>query len=517
MTRFAALALALSLFPTLLSAQELERAKAEEAVKQLVQERLKKPFRNPRESMPDELKGLDYDRYREIRFRRSNALWAAEKLPFWAEFFHPGYIYQEPVQINEFTDTHVQRVRFVREFFDYSKLELKDRVPTDLGYAGWRVLHPLNEKEVYDELGVFQGASYFRLLGKDMHYGLSARGLAIDTGEGDRSEEFPLFSNFWLGKPKADAKELTVHALLDSASCVGSYRFVFRPGATTSVEVEATLYFRAEAERIDPFTGKPRPPLKTLGLAPLTSMFWYGENSQKPDDFRPEVHDTDGLLLHMSTGEVLWRPLESHPKQTRRSVFATRDLRGFGLMQRDRDFDHYQDLAAEYHRRPSLFIKPKGDWGEGEIHLVELDTVNEYKDNVVAFWNPKEKPRPGEPLHFAYEMLWTKDRLSDDYVRSTRLGADLRDPKLRQIVIDFAGSALSALDKDAPVKAVVSCSANAHIADNLTLKNAVDGTWRVMLKLAPEPETREPVDLRCTLQLEGKALCETWSYLWSPP
>jgi periplasmic glucans biosynthesis protein len=305
------------------------------------EQRARKPFHSPRVDMPEVLRAdkLDYDKYREIEFRHDKALWAAEKLPFRVEFFHPGYYYQEPVRINEFTLTHIQPIRFVQDFFNYRKLTIANQIPTDTGYAGFRVLFPLNGEDRWDELGAFLGASYYRLLGKGQRYGLSARGLALDCGEPDRPEEFPIFTDWWLGKPQRDDEELRLYAILDSVSCAGAYGFLIRPGETTVVDVEAVLFFRDQANirAVD----AQRKPLKTIGWAPLTSMFWLGAASERKFvDYRPAVHDSDGLLLRMDNGEVLWRPL-CNPAMLRQQQFAAKNIRGFGLLQRARDFADY--------------------------------------------------------------------------------------------------------------------------------------------------------------------------------
>src|SRR5882762_9125175 len=270
-------------------------------VAKLALDRAKHPFHSPRADLPKVLQqdSLDYDKYREIRFRRDRALWTADNLPFRIEFFHPGYLYQEPVHVNEFTLTHVQPIRFVQDFFDYGKLDIANKIPSKTGYAGFRVLYPLNNTNQLDELGAFLGASYFRLLGKNQRYGLSARGLALDCGESGRPEEFPIFTDWWLGKPHNDDNEIRLFAILDSVSCTGAYEFLIRPGDTTVCDIQAVLYLRDtnKVHAVDP----KRMPISTLGLAPLTSMFWFGKNTEhKPDDYRSEVHDSDGLLMHMA-------------------------------------------------------------------------------------------------------------------------------------------------------------------------------------------------------------------------
>jgi periplasmic glucans biosynthesis protein len=484
-------------------------------------ERALKPFHSPREDLPKVLlpDNLNYDKYREIRFRRDHALWAADNLPFRIEFFHPGYLFQEPVHINEFTLTHTQPIRFVQDFFDYGKLtDLAKQIPAKTGYAGFRILYMLNQTNQFDELGVFQGASYFRLLGKDQHYGQSARGLAIDCGENDRPEEFPIFTDWWLGKPNMDDTELRFYAILDSVSCVGAYEFLLRPGETTVCDVDAILYLRQTNTILA--VNPNRKPIDTIGLAPLSSMFWFGKNTEhKPDDYRSEVHDTDGLLVHMGNGEVFWRPLDNPPAM-RHQIFHAPDIRGFGLLQRERNFSAYQDMFNLYHMTPSVWIEPRKDWGDGDLHLVELSTTYEGLDNIAVFWDPKVKPAPLQAFHFGYTMRWTREtdlKISTDKVVATRVGLDTRFPGARQFVIDFDGPDLDALPINKPPVAIASCSSNAVIADNYVVRNTFAGTWRVYLTMQPKAGGHDPVDVRCTLHNGNQIASETWTYLWSPP
>lgn len=486
-------------------------------VAQRALERAKKPFHSPRADLPKILNqdNLDYDKYREIRFRRDRALWTADNLPFRIEFFHPGYLYQEPVHVNEFTLTHTQPIRFVRDFFDYGKLNIADQIPAKTGYAGFRILYALNRTNQLDELGAFLGASYFRLLGKGQCYGESARGLAIDCGESGRPEEFPIFTDWWLGKPSPDDMELRLYAILDSVSCTGAYEFDIRPGDTTVCDVDAVIYLRNTNEITA--VNSNRPPIATIGLAPLTSMFWFGKNTErKPDDYRAEVHDSDGLLVHMGNGEVFWRPLDN-PPELRHQIFHAPDIRGFGLMQRERDFSAYQDLFNLYHEVPSVWIEPHGDWGDGDLHLVELSTSYEGLDNIVAFWDPKKKPGPLQPLRFGYTMKWTRDPVSENRVISTRVGPDAQFAGATQFVVDFAGPKLDAIPDAQPPSAIASCSPNAVIVADTVVRNPFLGSWRVYLKMQPKPGDRDPVDLRCTLQQGTNVIGETWTYQWSPP
>ena len=515
----------LILIASLLTAREVLGAESAEVnldyVAQHALDRAKSPFRSPRVDLPKvlRLENLDYDKYREIRFRRDRALWSSGNEPFRVEFFHPGYLYQEPVHVNEFTLTHTQPIRFVQDFFDYGKLNIANQIPVNTGYAGFRLLYALNKTNQMDELGAFLGASYFRLLGKNLRYGESARGLALDSGEGDRGEEFPIFTDWWLGKPHHDDNELRLYAILDSVSCVGAYEFFIRPGDTTTASIQAVLYFREPAKVLA--ADKNRKPSKTIGLAPLTSMFWFGKDTERKfDDYRTEVHDSDGLLVHMGNGEIFWRPLDN-PPATRHQVFSAPNIKGFGLLQRERNFAAYQDTFNLYHQVPSVWVEPQGNWGEGDLHLVELSTAYEGLDNIVAFWDPKNKPAPLQPFRFGYTLHWEGGdadlKRSENRVVSTRIGPDAQFPGARQFVIDFDGPQLDAISESKPPSAISNCSGGARIVDSFVTRNEFLGTWRVILKMMPTAGSHEAVDLRCTLQQGTNAVSETWTYQWSPP
>lgn len=320
------------------------------------------------------MKDLTYDQHRDIRFVRENGPWYGKRLPFEVQFFHLGSLFQVSVPINEVIDGKAKPIDYSPAFFNYGKNDLKI-TDNHLGYAGFRLHNPLNSPTYYDELVSFLGASYFRALGKQQKYGLSARGLAIDTAV-QTGEEFPIFREFWIQRPKRGDKSVTVYALLDSPSITGAYTFVITPGKQTVMDVDTVLI--------------PRKAINKIGIAPLTSMFLFGENTKNRfDDHRPEVHDSDGLLIWNGKDEVLWRPLDNS-KYLRISSFMDENPKGFGLMQRDRDPAHYLDFEADYEQRPSAWVEPSGNWGKGTIQLVEIPSQQEIHDNIVAFWVPEK-------------------------------------------------------------------------------------------------------------------------------
>ncbi len=490
-----------------------------EYVAQKAEERARKPYHSAKGNLPDFLHAdqLDYDNYREIEFRPDQALWARDRLPFRVEFFHPGYLYQEPVRINEFSPTHVQPIRFVQDFFDYRKLTFSKQIPADAGYAGFRVLSPFNQPDKFDELGAFLGASYFRLLGRGQRYGASARGLALNCGYTNRTEEFPVFTDWWLGKPSPEDKDLHLFAILDSVSCTGAYEFHVRPGETTMARIEAIIFLRTpeNIQAADPHhqTGL------TYGFVPLTSMFWFTEGSERKfDDYRPAVHDSDGLLIGTEDGEFLWRPLVN-PTATRHQQFAFKNIHGFGLLQRERAATSYQDLFNPYQLAPSIWVEPMGQWGEGQVHLVQLNTQSEGSDNIVAFWEPKFPPQSLQGFHFGCLMFWTMEadkKLSENKVLATRIGADPRKSQVRDMAIDFAGPKLAALAPGVVPQLDASCSQNGTFVDQQVFPILGNGGWRVILKMEPKPGNKDAVEIRCRLKNGEEALSETWNYSWSP-
>jgi len=449
---------------------------------------------------PPALQALSYDQYRDIRFRPERALWRADKLTFELMFFHLGKFQTEPVRINEVTAQGVRHIRYSSAEFDYGKNKLSPQNWGDVGFAGFRAHYPLNDNGYKDEVAVFLGASYFRALGAGQRYGLSARGLAIDT-VGGQAEEFPRFTEFWIVKPSGDAAALTVYALLDSPRASGAYQFDIRPGVETVIEVRARIFLRAG--------------VATLGIAPLTSMFAFGENQPHRTDFRPEVHDSDGLMVATGNGEWIWRPL-LNPKRTLTTSFSMRTLRGFGLMQRDRNFSSYEDSEARYELRPSAWIEPLGSWGPGRVELVQLSTPDETNDNIVAYWVPETLPASGQPLDIAYRLHWQgsqqMQRPPGAWVVQTRAGrgfAELGENE-QQFIVDFTGPSLAALPAGATVKAVVSAPANGQIVESNAYRVEATGAWRMTVRVK-QLKTTEPTELRGFLQSDANVLTETWS------
>lgn len=463
-------------------------------------------------NLPAELNELSFADYQRICYRTDQALWARSDTPFKVIFNHQGMHFNIPVQINEVTPTGVHAIRYAPEQFDFADITLNSDALKGLGYAGFRIHYPINEADkTDDEIASFLGASYFRGVGKDQVYGTSARGLAIDTALSS-GEEFPWFREFWIERPKKEDKHLVLYALLDSPSATGAYRFILRAKPNQRMDVKAVIFLRENV-------GK-------LGLAPLTSMYLYGSNQpSEQHNYRLELHDATGLQIHNGTGEWIWRPL-NNPKQLSLSSFEIENPKGFGLLQRGREFYRYEDLDDRYEKRPSVWVEPLGDWGKGTIELLELPTPDETNDNIVALWNPETMPEPKKPLRFSYRLHWTmdEDRLQGDHsawVKQTLFspGETRQENLIRQtddslsLLVDFAGPSLQALDSDAPVSSQVYTDDNAELLENNLRYNPATQGWRLTLRFKVK-DAKKPIEMRAALVKEGETLTETWSYQW---
>lgn len=452
-----------------------------------------------RPAVPQDWQDLSYDQYRSLWFNPTRALWADTDLPYRVDFFHPGLYFPRPVRIDTVDGGQAMPVPFDLGRFDKSDQFPDLTLDDSLGYSGLRLRTELTEPGKKNEFAVFQGASYFRAIGHDQIYGLSARGLALNTGD-PSGEEFPDFIRFWLETPVPGQRNMVLHALLDSPSVTGAYRFDITPGPACVMEVEATLF--------------PRVPLSHVGLGPLTSMFLYdAKDRTRFDDFRPAVHDSDGLLIHNGAGETLWRPL-ANPKHLQISAFVDQAPRGFGLMQRKRGFSDFNDLEALYHRRPGLWVEPKGDWGAGSVALVEIPADKEIYDNIVAYWRPRHDLPAGERADFAYRLTWGGEpgtgvaRVLNSAMGARHTGAEHLPGRI--VTVDFEDHPMLA---DADRVTAHIGSPHSETTGGVIQRNPDTGGLR--LAFAFDPEGRDMVELRAQLRRDGAPASEVWLFRWT--
>ncbi len=473
-----------------------------DTVRNLARALAQKPFAPPDASLPAPLDKLTYDQYRMIRFDTGKSLWRGTGLPFEVQFFHRGFLYNQRVDLFEVQGNTATPIAYNPDMFDFGAMPRPQA--GDIGFAGFRVHAPINRADYMDEVCVFLGASYFRAVAKGESYGLSARGLAIKTAD-PAGEEFPAFRRFWLERPQPGTGVLVIYALLDSLSAAAAYRFTIRPGEQTVFDVESTIY--------------PRVDINAIGLGTMTSMFDFdASDRQGIDDYRPAVHDSDGLLMLTGRGEQLWRPL-ANPHKLQISVFGDASPRGFGLMQRARAFADYNDLEAHYETRPSLWVEPIGDAGEGAVILVEIPTQGEVHDNIVAFWRPKQKIAAKSEFGLTYRLHWCADQpFASGLARimATSAGAASSggnpDPKIREFVIDIAGDKLKAMGPGAKLHADIATD-HGKIVGPIAQFNPETGGWRMAFKL--DTNGTDVAEMRATLKDEHGPVAETWVYRWT--
>lgn len=457
----------------------------------------------PLPAIPESLAKLSYDQYQQIRFKPEDSLWYGTQRRFHVMPVPAGLYYKHCVILHVISTRGVTSLRFSKSDFSLPSRAFASKMPPQLCAAGFKLTYPLAGPDIQNQFLVFAGASYFRAVGRSNRFGLSARGIAINTAYPPH-EEFPAFRQFWLREPRQNATSFTLYALLSGASMTGAYRFEVTPGETTVLAVKAVLFFRHVP--------------RVTGIAPLTSMFFYGEGTPRPlGEWRPAVHDSGGLQVENGDHEWLWRPL-INPPDFLVSSFALDNPRGFGLMQRDENFSSYEDLGARYDLRPSAWVVPEGTWGKGRVELVEIPSSSEIEDNIVAYWVPQASPQPGKTYTYQYKILFGKADEAEPptgYVTHTFVGSG-RNPGLPctagrdslRFIVDFAGHIPQG---SADVRGVVSASGSAHVQNVSVEHNQVVGGYRLSFRATPA--LHHPLELRAFLQRGHAALTETWSYL----
>jgi periplasmic glucans biosynthesis protein len=465
------------------------------------------PFDGSIPPLPDGLANLDFDAWRDIRFKSDKPLLGQEGANFRLELFHLGHLYKRPVVVNVLRDGIPAPIPYAANLFDYGRTKVDNNLPINLGFAGFRLRFPINAPHVWDEVIAFLGASYFRFLGRGQRYGLSARALAINVGPG-LNEEFPFFREFWIETPDAAAEHVVIHALLDSESVTGAFRLDLTPGQESLIDANVSLFAR-----------KATP---ALGLAPLSSMYFVGKADRRfHDDFRGELHDSDGLLMHTGAGEWIWRPL-SNPAAPSLSAFLDANPRGYGLLQRDRNFSDYEDLDLAYELRPSYWVEPHEGWGEGRVELLELPTSDETNDNIVVSWAPKDGLDAGKSLAYGYRItslamdqsLTPGGRTVGTFrVAPRALGApESPQPGATRFLIDFSGGDLSYYMSDPSMVETIATASAGRILRTFLIPNTHIRGFRAGVDVAVDPG--QSTDLRVFLRAGAKALTETWTFPW---
>jgi len=512
-------------------------------VQTTAQQLSQKPFVPLPDRLPPQIKKLTPAQELGIFWNDKYRLWRKNGLPFQIDFYHLSNECATSPKIDMVDNHGARALAYSPNFFNY-QVPLNPPLPPDLGYAGFYVRYPINKPDSLDGFFSALGASYFRVMAGDQVYGLSARGLAMNVGVAGKPEEFPEFKEWWLHQPDPNANQLVLDALLDSASVSGAYEFKLRPGAVTSVDVHAVLFFRKKVDWI--------------GIAPFSSMYLYGENASNHfGNFHPEIHDSDGVLLNTGKGDWRWRPLEQEPfLQTYQ--FSDENPKGFGLLQRDRDFQHYQDMDLKYNVRPSAWVTPHGNWGKGSVILSQLPSNNPNTDNVILFWHPDQLPKAGDRMDLDY----TIDFYMNDAARpplafsnatwvispapppppappvapkGAKLGVAATSvpppppppsptPPVGttpvQFQIDFAGNGIEAIPADKPPILYLHCDPpQTFVRESSLQKIGYGNSWRATFTIIPF-KRNVPTELQCRLLQAAQPpnnpppLSEEWTYTW---
>lgn len=472
------------------------------------------PYRAVPVSHREVVEQIDWEAHSQIHFRPEEALFADGPGAFPVAFFHPGKFFPAPVRMYRVDDGQAREVLYDPRLFDMPAGSPARGLGPDAGFAGFRIQEsrlagPGHPDWHSNDWVAFLGASYLRAIGDQYQYGLSARGLAIDVAVPGRTEEFPAFTRFYFEAPADRSDRMTVVALLDSPSATGAYRFVLTRGSGVTMDVEAQVTLRQDVAQ--------------LGIAPITSMYLFSKTAKKTRyDWRPEVHDSDGLALWTGSGEHLWRPLEN-PSHHRLSLFADHNPRGFGLMQRERHFEAYLD-DVHYERRPSLWVEPLDAWGEGSVLLWEISSPEETIDNIVAMWVPRAPAQAGSEHLLRYRLHWqAEEPFPTPYARCTdtlrgRGGQPEHPPRpegVEKFVVAFQGPSLAALPPGVAPEAVLSAT-HGTFSPVFTepVPDGLPGHWRTQFDYRPEGS--ETAELRLTLRHDGQDLSETWLFQVQP-
>lgn len=454
---------------------------------------------------PEVMDQMIYDEHEAIHYRHDRALYPESAYP--VIFRHLGKLFPSPVKMYAVEGkagekSFAREVLYSPDLFEMPAKSVAKQLPKDAGFAGFSLQENGHFDPVDKGMLCFLGASYFRGIGEDIEMGLSARAVAVNTAPPGK-EEFPGYVSFYIEGAKSKDSPVTVHALLDSPSLAGAYKFVCHRKHGVTMEVDCKLFLREDIDK--------------LGIAPMTSMFWYGEYGRKNHiDWRPEVHDSDGLLLWTGNGQRIFRALENYREFTI-SKFGDSNPKGFGLCQRDRNQDHYLD-PVNYERRPSLWVEPLHAWGKGHVELVEIPTVDEYHDNLVAYWVPKTPSKKGTAYDFRYRLHWRNDepypakdlaRVSSTYIGRGGEPATPEPVGVTRFVVEFRGSPLDALRDRKQLTAKIHTS-QGHILFHKIVP--VPNTTRYLLHFDVAPAKPGVAELEAMLFVAGKPISECFRY-----
>lgn len=473
--------------------QRFEPALVVEVARQIA----RRPYQAAASDLPDQFANLSYEQYSEIRALPQAQIWAGENRGFVVEPLHRGFVYTNPVVIYVAEDGLVRRIGYDRNRFEFGKLSVPANVP-DIAFSGVKLLTTFGNGGSPVEFAAIQGANFFRAIARGQNFGVVARALTLRPAEA-RGEEFPYFRALWIERPTPGTEQLLVHAVLDSESVAGAVRLTLRPGDMTIVDVEMVLF--------------PRVNLEHVGFGGMQASYLFGPNDRlEIDDARIGAYEAKGLCMSNGRGEWLWRPLQN-PETLQISAFLDRSPKGFGLLQRDRDFAAFQDDEQRFELRPSLWVEPIGDWGEGVVQLIEIPSDKEINDNILSYWRPRGPIQAGSEVSVAYRQYWSwrpPERPPLALVSGTFSGRGTAGRR-RRFMVDFRGDELGS---ELPDLRAVATASPGTIAGLKLYRYPGRKTIRAAFELDPGNENAS--EMRLVLHAGERPISETWLYRWTP-
>ncbi|KNY20406.1 glucan biosynthesis protein D [Methylobacterium sp. ARG-1] len=457
------------------------------------------PYAAPRtDDVPAVLKGLSRDAYEAIHPVPGRAVWAGRDFGYEIEPLLRGSIFDTPVSLFTVENGRVQPLAYDKDSLIAANIALPE-LTADTAFSGFRLRARFSDGGDVSNFALFQGASFFRLVAEGQDFGINARALALRPAD-SRGEEFPLFRALFIEAP-APGQPIVVHALVESESATAAFKLTLTPGREASVAgIDGTVFARAELDHI--------------GLGGMQGSYLFGPlDRQKVDDLRAAAFSVEGLSIRNGYGEPIWRPVHN-PEALQVSAFLDRGPKGFGLMQRARAYDDFEDDRRHWEQRPSLWIEPQDDWSEGAVTLLEIPSDSELNENVFAYWRPKAKLTKGGEMRFLCRQHWSKgwpDPLPPELarVKDSRCGRGSTGTR-RLFAVDFQGDGLARPEE---IEVALSASAGTitrqdrfHYPERRTL--------RVLFELDPGSERAS--ELRLGLRRGQDRASETWLFRWTP-
>lgn len=458
-----------------------------ESVERLAKERLLAPYVTPADGG-----GLDDSAWPTVHIKSRHAPWTMTSR--FVPLPRPARSGCVPTRWYSIQLEGIRPFEYRPTLFDWADADVPPTADNGGGFCGFDLLYPRPAGTGHAPFARI-GGERWQLTGAGLPCGAAAWLLASLDDNGT-ARPVP-FTDHWLVRPAADARQLRLYALAESATLVAAAQMDLTPGTDGQARVQLTVY--------------PRPGAGALLLAPLVGSFVQDEHRPgRVSPLQAEQHTVDGLSVRNPAGWI-WRPLHN-PPAPRAQSFPGAMPHGWGLRQRDRTPASYEPGSAHPHQ-PDVWVEPDGDWGDGQLRLFEQPAKDLATYNVQVGFVPARPPAPDSVLKLAYTVHWQAREapMSIGRVVATRSGAAGQDTR-RRYAVDFGGLELPA---GTVPEAVVDIGRGGQLRRQRVVANPYTGGWRLLFDF--ERESDGPLPLRAYLQHAYQAVTETWDYVDLPP